>query len=236
MPRPRSSYVVGNIDLRTALGFSFGVVFVVASLVVAIALPNPSPSQLFIFVIVIALAAAGVGAILAGDLAVRINTTLGPQTQLAIRAGGAIAMFVLVLVFRPTLESAIVVITRPTEAPDPVITSYLEAVDTGHVEESWQMFDPTAREAISLSLAAMWESYRNFRAPLGGSVQRKIVRAGEGRVSDPYPIGYYLWRTYQTKFLNAPDCRYETIVLRGTQELTWGVYSHEISVSPTPCA
>jgi hypothetical protein len=75
------------------LAFAFGVVFVVVMLCLAVFFPNPTETQWFIFRVVLALAAAGVGAVLPGLL----NVQAGP----AIRAGGALALFVIVYWFNP---------------------------------------------------------------------------------------------------------------------------------------
>jgi hypothetical protein len=75
------------------LAFGFGVVFVVVMLAIALFVPNPTPTQWFTFRVVLALAAAGVGALLPG----LISVTAGPY----VKAGGALALFVLVYWFNP---------------------------------------------------------------------------------------------------------------------------------------
>jgi hypothetical protein len=75
------------------LAFTFGVVFVVVMLYIALYVPNPTETQWFIFRVVLALAAAGVGAVLPGLL----NVEAGPY----VRAGGALALFVIVYWFNP---------------------------------------------------------------------------------------------------------------------------------------
>lgn len=73
--------------------FAFGVVFVTALLVLAVAIPEPTPSQYEIFRSVLALAAAGVAAMIPGFLEVTVPNW--------VRAGGAIAVFVLLLFKSP---------------------------------------------------------------------------------------------------------------------------------------
>jgi hypothetical protein len=68
-------------------------VFVVVILYMAWFVPNPTPTQWFTFRVVLALAAAGVGALLPG----LISVAAPPY----IRAGGALALFVLVFWFNP---------------------------------------------------------------------------------------------------------------------------------------
>ena len=73
--------------------YVFGVVFVVLLIVIAIFFPYPTPFQLLVFRIVLALAAAGVAAVIPGFIRVTVPNYL--------RAGGAIAVFVVVYWFNP---------------------------------------------------------------------------------------------------------------------------------------
>lgn len=73
--------------------FTFGCVFVATLLVVAMFFPAPTPFQYMVFRIVLALAAAGIAAMIPGF----INVSAGR----AVRAGGAIAVFVIVYFFSP---------------------------------------------------------------------------------------------------------------------------------------
>lgn len=75
------------------LAFIFGVVFIVVILFLAIFFPTPSEFQYDVFKIVLALAASGVAVNIPGFLAVDINKF--------IKAGGAIAVFVIVFFFTP---------------------------------------------------------------------------------------------------------------------------------------
>ena len=77
-------------------GFIFGVTFVTALLILIVFIPNPTPAQWAIFKTILALAAAGVGGILAGAIQVE-----GALQKWTVRAGGAIALFVLVFFFSP---------------------------------------------------------------------------------------------------------------------------------------
>lgn len=75
------------------LAFGFGVIFVIFLLIVALAVPNPSEYQFRIFNIVLALAAAGCASMVPGFLEVNV-----PKY---VRAGGAMAVFVIVFFFKP---------------------------------------------------------------------------------------------------------------------------------------
>jgi len=74
--------------------FAFGVLFVAAMLVLAIALPEPKPFQYTVFRIILALAGGGVAAVIPGFLHVSMDAK-----GLAIRAGGALAVFPLIVLF-----------------------------------------------------------------------------------------------------------------------------------------
>jgi hypothetical protein len=83
--------------LALVLAFVFGAVFMAALLVLAVAIPNPTLSQLEIFRITIALAAGGGAAIIPGLL----DLHLGQGARFALRAGGALAVFVVVYFYSP---------------------------------------------------------------------------------------------------------------------------------------
>jgi len=78
-------------------GLIFGVVFVSVILVLNVFIKNPTPSQYETFKAVLALAAAGVGGILTGFI--RIEGTIN---KVVIRAGGALALFLIIYFFSPS--------------------------------------------------------------------------------------------------------------------------------------
>ena len=75
-----------------------GVVFVAAILVIAIFIGSPTPFQYTIFRIVLALAAAGFVSMTPGFIEAKVGT--------AVRAGGALAVFVVVFFFAPAALQA----------------------------------------------------------------------------------------------------------------------------------
>ena len=78
------------------LAFIFGCVFVGVLLVIAVTIPNPTTQQMFIFRVVLALSAAGIGAVFPGFLDLQ-----GKVLEISLRAGGALAMFILVYLINP---------------------------------------------------------------------------------------------------------------------------------------
>lgn len=73
--------------------FGFGLSFVLILLVLVVFIPLPTDAQFFVFRVVLALAASGVGAIVPGLIEVSVSKY--------VRAGGALALFVLVYWFNP---------------------------------------------------------------------------------------------------------------------------------------
>lgn len=74
----------------------FGVAFIVTSLLLAIRYPNPTPYQVLVFRTTLALAAGGVAASVPGFLEVDADLP-----GMAIRAGGALAVFLLIYSLNP---------------------------------------------------------------------------------------------------------------------------------------
>lgn len=79
------------------IAYGFGVFFVIIMLALALFVPNPTPFQLLVFRVVLALAAAGVASMTPGFLEI----DLGVRKTQAIRAGGALAIFVIVYRLNP---------------------------------------------------------------------------------------------------------------------------------------
>ena len=82
-----------TISTDKILAFVFGVVFIVVLLLVAVFDRNPTPLAIFIYRVILALAAAGIGAVIPG----MIDVNVAP----VIRAGGAVALFIIIYWFRP---------------------------------------------------------------------------------------------------------------------------------------
>jgi hypothetical protein len=94
--KPRRRAKPANWERVTAI--SAGLVFLVALLAIAAFVPNPTPFQEFVFRVVLAIAAAAFGSTIPGLLEVDI----GAGGKFAIRAAGALALFVTVFLVNPT--------------------------------------------------------------------------------------------------------------------------------------
>lgn len=81
--------------LQTILSYGFGVIFVIVLLVISFIQPTPSSFQYSVFRTVLALAGAGAVAVFPGFIEVKLGDWL--------RAGGALAVFVVLYFFNPVL-------------------------------------------------------------------------------------------------------------------------------------
>jgi hypothetical protein len=83
-----------------AVGWSIGVLFLVAIFVANLFLPNPSPSQANILRIFIAVMGAAFAAFIPGLLNIDISENSG-SGKVAIRATGALAVFIIIYLWDP---------------------------------------------------------------------------------------------------------------------------------------
>src|SRR3954465_4721070 len=93
--RPPAPPQVGKLDIW--LAFVFGCLALAAVLWLAFRSDSLSNQQFEILRIVLALAGGGVGAVVPGIL----NLTVNAGTKLALRAGGALAVFVVLYFWSP---------------------------------------------------------------------------------------------------------------------------------------
>jgi hypothetical protein len=92
----RMKRAAAGMKVEAVLAFVFGVIFIGIMLALAVAIPEPSANQAFTFRVVLSLAGAAIGAILPGFI--RVEGTLPKFT---LRAGGAIALFLIVYLLNP---------------------------------------------------------------------------------------------------------------------------------------
>ena len=109
-----------NHRLALLLAVTFGVVFLSAILILAVAIPSPTVTQFESFRIVIALAAGGLAAVIPGLLDVQFGGT----GRFALRAGGALGVFVIVYFFSPARWVTGSSVQQVTQGPcSPAISS-----------------------------------------------------------------------------------------------------------------
>lgn len=99
------------LSSQVVIIFIFGVAFVITLLVLAIAFPKPTPFQYNTFRIILSLAAAGVAAMIPGFITLEFS----PVIDVLIRAGGALAIFILIFFFNPAQLTTQV--SEPSQRP-----------------------------------------------------------------------------------------------------------------------
>jgi hypothetical protein len=219
------SWIKGRVDINVVLAFVFGVIFVTTILVLVIKVPDLGDFQRWVFVIVIALAGAGVAAVLPGILDVKIPY---------LSAGGALAVFVLVLLNKPGVVTTAIKVGLAEKDATPAVAEFLAKVDNKELEAAWSLLDERAKETIAADKKLYRAAYTNGRYALG-DVIRRSEPIGGGLLIDPagHPPGIYKFVSYQTKF--SDGCRQEVLSVRADSNNNWHVYGHNISTNYIPC-
>lgn len=96
-PKPQATEPAPRRRLEIAAAFAFGCIAIGIVLWLAFRARTLSQPQFDILRIVLALAGGGVGAVIPGFLSVDMK----PNAKLAVRAGGALAVFVILYFFSP---------------------------------------------------------------------------------------------------------------------------------------
>jgi len=224
-PNEDRGIIVGNLNINVLLAFAFGIIFVTTMLVFAVVFKDPTESQQRVFITVLALAAAGVGAIIPGLLEVEIPF---------VKAGGAIALFVIVYAMRPQIVVATHIVTIPTRNSAPEVASeYMAKVDADNFDGAFSLLDP---EAPAIKDKATYLSvYRASRGMMGKELKRTgPIGFSDFQTPSGWPVGVYRTLTYRTEF-QGNSCRDEAIMLRGRPDGYWRVWEQQVSTNASPC-
>lgn len=206
------------------LAFAFGVIFIIVLLAVAIWIPNPTGFSYTIFRIVIALAAAGVGAVIPGFLTVSFRNTL--------RAGGAVALFVIVYFFAPVAigEGSEPTPASPVGSARPAAEAWLATVDSGRLNEAYAAMSQTFRDRYDEDEVILLLDRE--RSALGKLVSRRLAATSSAVNPPGQPRGYYQAYGYRTKFEKDSRFIYESVQLYG-EDRRWKPAGFFISVKNT---
>jgi hypothetical protein len=124
--------------------FTFGAIFVTALLVLAVKFPEPTSFQYMVFRIVLALAAGGVSAMIPGFLKVEVKP--------GVRAGGALAVFVVVFFFNPAKLTGVVPKTElENELATPILGARQSGVDVSPAAGVLIVSEPDALTPLVLA-------------------------------------------------------------------------------------
>jgi hypothetical protein len=201
--------------------FAFGCTFLTAILLIALYKPNPTAFEYTIYRIVIALAAAGVGAIIPGFLNVRFKSWL--------RAGGAVALFVVVYFFAPATMSAMEEAPVVTPSADAKLSSdnWLGVVDDGRFGEAYKLMSKYFQAQYKFE--EFDQIIGRERRFLGRPSTRQLVSTMP-LISPPgSPKGAYRQYMYRTKFSHESQQLYESVLLFG-EENDWRVVGYFTAV------
>lgn len=134
---------------QIVIAFVFGVTFIVGLMVLAVAFPKPTPFQYKVFRIVLSLAVAGAAAMVPGFINLEVSLTAG----LLIRAGGALAVFVIVFFFNPAELS-------PGAAHRSVAEELVAENPT--IGPVWERFDDDLQDAFALAANEARRQNKNY--------------------------------------------------------------------------
>jgi hypothetical protein len=201
--------------------FAFGCTFLTIILTIVFFKPNPTAFEYTVFRIVIALAAAGVGAIIPGFLDIKFKTWL--------RAGGALALFVIVYFFAPVATTS----GEASLGPGPKSDAKMSA-------EAWlSLLDERKFSGAYSSMADLFKSRYKFpefeqllsreRNSLGRLKNRQLLSTAPYESPPGAPKGVYRQYVYKALFENEPQGIYEVVWLIGERD-SWRVLSVYTSV------
>ncbi len=217
--------ISGSLNINVLLAFTFGVIFVSVMLLFAVFFENPSSFAQTIFIIVIGLAAAGVAAVIPGMLDINLPYA---------KAGGALAVFVLIFTTEPAIVRTVAIVKPPNFSPEPMIETYLKAVDEKHTDTAWSMFSKTAQRGAIKTAAEYKDLYNSTRYQFGELSERKKIGAQEAISPNGMPLGAYFSILYQTKF-SGGTCVQESVTTISTDGKNWGIFGHTIDNSLRQC-
>lgn len=222
------AWIVGQVDINKLIAIALGVIFLIAMLVMAWHIPNPTPMQIKVFEVTLALAAGGVGAAIPGSL----NLVHGKL----VRAGGALALVLMVLFFQSKINSSVLQFKEPETPARPIALAFVELYDRNEVDQAWDALDPAAVGHSIDNRNTFEELTASARTPLGHSVRRVFQGMNSMQSPPGYPPGIYRGISYKTEFSgDSGQCRLEQVVLRATSDLTWRVFGYTITPMTIPC-
>ena len=176
--------------------FAFGVIFLIAILVLVVLIPNPTIAQFFAFRLTMALSAAGIGALLPGFL----TLDLPLPVQGGIRAGGALALFASIWFVNPATLG--IEVQPSKEDARILIDRFLGLTDVHDHKAAYALYAKRNKERVSED--AYVSMGKQVRDPLGSVNQRQLVHADTPDVINGVR-GPFVVHTYQGRFSGSND-------------------------------
>lgn len=199
--REHVSWSAKQKQTEKRIAYIFGLVFIVALLILAIIFPEPTAFQYVVFRLVLSLAAAGCASMIPGFIEVEISTI--------IRAGGALAVFVLVYFYNPAS-----LILDKTAGENPWIAE-IESLrgELGNLESTWYRITTSGTESVcpivQKEASKLGTRFLNIQDSNLDRISKKIEK----------------YRSAQLSFLLASDveCNIEKAKQYATEALQYGI-------------
>ena len=201
------------------LAFGFGVTFVVVLLVLAVKFPVPTPNQYLIFRTILSLAAAGVAGFIPGFISVNLNGL--------VRAGGALAVFVVAYFYNPA--QLVNIPEPPRDSPDAAVESWLTLIDSGQYATAWKSASEMAHKRFYEKQIV--DVFTAQRSPLGAVVSRTQIAVTPTHALPDGTVGNFDAITYRTTFQASPHPYVESIVLT-VEKNEWKILFHNLQPMP----
>lgn len=208
----------GKLTAQMTLAFVFGVVFLSVIIYVVVVQPKLDSFGRMVILVVLSLAAGGVGAILPGFI------VAGHPSKL-VRAGGALAVFLVVLYFGSQYIKSDdgVVPYKPVADPSSVSNNFLSLVEAGKNDEAYSLTSKVFRSAMNSFFFA--ESSKKILAKLGVPSSRIMV---DQKIElNPVGVapGFYCYTIYVVDYPNFPEKVYLYTTVVGEKDVAdWRIF------------
>lgn len=207
--------------------FAFGVVFLSVILILVVAVPRPTPAQFFVFRLTIALAAAGIGALIPGFL--EFEQPL-PHKGL-IRAGGALALFVVIWFTNPAKLAIEGIAPPPVADARPLLERAVKLIDQRDYATSYQLYSTRARAVVSLQ--SYGDLFKAVREPLGERTKGPVFFSANSPNEYMGIPGPFVFHLYQSRF-SGQEGVWAEVVGVVAEEGEWRMYTHTIGLCVPP--
>lgn len=206
----------GKLSAQMVLAFIFGVIFVSVILYLSVTHTALDPFTRMVFLVVLSLAAGGVGAVLPGFI------VAGDPNKL-VRAGGAVAVFLVVLYFGSKFITSTPEIFKPVPDPSLVSNKFVSAIDAAKIEEAYELTSKAFKSGMSYFFFT--ENSKKIIAKLGvpnarSMIEQKVVDSPAGMAA-----GVYCYTTYAVDYSKSSVKIYQNVNLVGEKEANdWRVF------------
>lgn len=207
-----------KLTLQIILAFIFGVIFISVILYLAINLKNLDPFARMVFLVVLSLAAGGVGAILPGFI------IAGTPNKL-VRAGGALAVFLVVLYFGSQYINPIPIVKpyKPDSDPSIAANKFASDLDGASYEDAYQLTSKVFKQGLNYYLFT--ELSNKILAKLGTTKARSMIFQQIIESPPGLPVGYYCYTNYAVDYSKSSVKVYQNVILVGEEESSdWRVF------------